>query len=206
MTSTCFICVRRSWLHTSGLWNGTRQYYLHSQCITVSLNICSPGLNTLRPKNGHHFADDILKCFFLNENAWIPNNIPLKFVSQGLINNNPALVQLMAWCRPGDKPLSETNMVRLPTHVCVTRSQWAVREITKSSSTFSATKISSNIVWLLKLHDTIQTKSNFGTKFSSIYLAKWEKRLFFRLSFVTMQRTKDVTNMFDAKHRCMFVE
>ena len=27
----------------------------------------------------------------------------------------------MAWCRPGDKPLSEPMMVRLPTHVCVTR-------------------------------------------------------------------------------------
>ena len=35
----------------------------------------------------------------------------------------------------------------------------SVREITKSSSTFSATNISSNIVWLLQLHDTIQMKS-----------------------------------------------
>ena len=32
--------------------------------------------------------------------------------------------QLMAWCRPGDKPLSEPMMVRLPTHICITRSQW----------------------------------------------------------------------------------
>ena len=30
----------------------------------------------------------------------------------------------MAWCRPGDKPLSEPKMVRLPTHICVTRPQW----------------------------------------------------------------------------------
>ena len=30
----------------------------------------------------------------------------------------------MAWCQPGDKPLSEPMMVRLPTHICVTRSQW----------------------------------------------------------------------------------
>ena len=67
-----------------------------------------------------------------------------------------------------------------------------VREITKSSSTFSATNISSNIVWLLQLHDTIQTKSNFGTKFSSIYLAKWGKRLVFRLSFLTCSVRKIV--------------
>ena len=37
----------------------------------------------------------------------------------------------------------------------------SVREITKSSSTFSATNISSNIVWFLQLHDTIQMKSIF---------------------------------------------
>ena len=34
------------------------------------------------------------------------------------------LVQIMAWRRPGDKPLSEPMMVRLPTHICVTRPQW----------------------------------------------------------------------------------
>ena len=30
----------------------------------------------------------------------------------------------MAWRRPGDKPLSGPRMVRLPTHICVTRPQW----------------------------------------------------------------------------------
>ena len=78
-------------------------------------------------------------------------------------------------------------------------------EITKSSSTFSSTNISSNIVWLLQLHDTIQTTSNFDTKFSSINLAKWEKRLVFRLSFVNLKRAKDGTHMFDAKYRYVFV-
>ena len=33
----------------------------------------------------------------------------------------------MAWRRPGDKPLSETMMVRLLTHICVTRPQWVKR-------------------------------------------------------------------------------
>ena len=80
-----------------------------------------------------------------------------------------------------------------------------VREITKSSSTFSATNISSNVVGLLQLHYTIQTKSNFGTKFSSIHLSKWEKRLVFRLSFVNLQRANDGTHMFDAKYWYVFV-
>ena len=33
----------------------------------------------------------------------------------------------MAWRRPGNKPLSETVMVSLLTHICVTRPQWVNR-------------------------------------------------------------------------------
>ena len=52
-----------------------------------------PSVNTLRPtQNGRHFADDILKCIFLNENVWIPIEISLKFVPKGPIDNIPALV------------------------------------------------------------------------------------------------------------------
>ena len=79
-------------------------------------------LNTLRPRqNGRHFADDIFKCILLNENTSILINISLKFVPEGRINNIPALVQIMAWRRLGDKPLSEPMMVSLLTHKCVTR-------------------------------------------------------------------------------------
>ena len=35
--------------------------------------------------------------------------ISLKVVPKGPINNIPALVQIMVWCRPGNKPLSETT-------------------------------------------------------------------------------------------------
>ena len=81
-------------------------------------------LNTLRPRqNGRHFADDMFKWIFLNENVWITIEISLKFVPKGSINNNPALFQIMAWRRPGDKPLSEPMMVSLVTHICVTRPQ-----------------------------------------------------------------------------------
>ena len=80
--------------------------------------------NTLRPRqNGWHFADDIFKRIFFNKNVWISIKISLKFVSKGLINNIPALVQIMAWRRPGAKPLSEAMMVNLPTHICVSRPQ-----------------------------------------------------------------------------------
>ena len=80
---------------------------------------------TLRQRqNGRHFRDDIFKCIFLFENVWIWIKISLKFVPKVRINNIPALVQIMAWRRIGDKPLSEPMMVNLLTHICVTRPQW----------------------------------------------------------------------------------
>ena len=81
--------------------------------------------NTLRPRqNGRLFPDENFKCIFLNGNVWILINISLKFVPKGPINNTSALVQIMAWRRAGNKPLSEPMMVKLPTHICVTRPQW----------------------------------------------------------------------------------
>ena len=62
---------------------------------TQYMPLCSglDGFNTLRPRqNGRHFADDIFKCIFLNENVWIPIEISLKFVPKGPVDNIPALV------------------------------------------------------------------------------------------------------------------
>ena len=98
-------------------------------------------LNTLRPRqNSRHFPDDIFKWIFLNENVWISINISLKFVPRGPINNIPTLVQVMAWHRPGDKPLSEPMMVRLPMHICVTRPQW-VKEVVSDNRNSEPSKI-----------------------------------------------------------------
>ena len=84
-------------------------------------------VNTLRPRqNGRRFPEDIFKCIFLNESIWISIDISLKFVPKGPINNIPALVQIMAWRRLGDKPLSEPMLVCLLTHICVTRPQWVL--------------------------------------------------------------------------------
>ena len=52
-------------------------------------------------------ADDNFKCIFLNENNKILIPISLKFVTRSPIDNKPALVQVMAWRRIGDKPLPE---------------------------------------------------------------------------------------------------
>ena len=81
-------------------------------------------INSLRPQpNRRHFAD-IFRCIFENENEWISSRNSLNFVLKVRTNNIPALVHIMAWRRPGNKPLSEPMVVSLLTHICVTRPQW----------------------------------------------------------------------------------
>ena len=65
---------------------------------------------------------------------WIDENFCIllqKCVPECTIDDKPALVKIMAWRRPGDKPLSEAMMISLPTHICVTRPQWvnAVKQL-----------------------------------------------------------------------------
>ena len=79
-------------------------------------------------QNCHHFTDDIFKCIFLNDNHGFRRYDFTEVCSAGSNNNIPALVQIMAWCRPGNKPLSEPMMVSLLTHICGT--QWVkIRQI-----------------------------------------------------------------------------
>ena len=58
-------------------------------------------------KNVHYFADEILKCIFMNEKFDILIQISIMFVPMGPINNKSALVQVMAWRRAGDNSLPE---------------------------------------------------------------------------------------------------
>ena len=110
------------------------QQHANPSDLSINLNICEVQvygypyhgkaiftINTL----GREKMDVIshFQVHFFNEN--IPIEISLKFVPRGPINNIPALVQIIAWRRPGDKSLSEPMMVRLLTHICVTRPQWA---------------------------------------------------------------------------------
>ena len=53
-----------------------RKYLKQNTAPWVSQNT----FNTLRPRqNGRHFADDISKCIFINENVSFPIEISLKF-------------------------------------------------------------------------------------------------------------------------------
>ena len=48
-------------------------------------------------------------AFSWMKNIWMSIKISLTFVSKGPINNIPALGQIMAWRRRGDKPIIWTN-------------------------------------------------------------------------------------------------
>ena len=124
--------LRPSYLHNGISYTGkTTSLYWIGALNTPGLSTVPSDfrLNTLRQRqNSRHFADDTFKRIFLNENITISIKISLKFVPKGPINNIPSLVLIMAWRRPGDKPLSEPMMVRLPMHICVTRPQWVKSE------------------------------------------------------------------------------
>ena len=63
-------------------------------------------------QNGLHFADDIFRCIFMNEKFPILIKISLKFVAKGPIDNNQALIEIMAWRQIGDKPLFEPMLTQ----------------------------------------------------------------------------------------------
>ena len=76
-------------------------------CIwMVLVNSSLPG------QNGRHFTDDFFKCIFLNAKFCILIQISMKFVPRGWFGNKWALVQIMAWRRTGDEPLSEPMLTQ----------------------------------------------------------------------------------------------
>ena len=136
-------------------------------------DVLSHIVNTSRPmQNGSHFTDGLLKCIFLNKNILISIKMSLKFVRKGPINNIPVFVQIMAWHRPGDNPLSEPVMVILPTHICITRLQKV--KMHSQIDRFSAAEIG---IFREKEVNTIATGDLVTMVFN-----KWGERCFFSTS------------------------
>ena len=121
-------------LHSSGLfivhhwalcWIRINLYFCSEMCwfcdFNYQLHIHETDIAVLTHW-GRHFTDDIFKCLFLTETVWISLKISLKFEVR--IDNISALVKIMAWRRPGDKPLYKLMLANLLTHICGTRPQW----------------------------------------------------------------------------------
>ena len=71
-------------------------------------------------ENGCHFADNISKDIFSMEIIVIW----LKYVPKGPIVNKSTLVQVMAWCKTGHKPLTELMMTKFKMPHSVRKPQW----------------------------------------------------------------------------------
>ena len=124
------------WIRINGRCAWTRRRDLMNlllNCICLLLGMSKTMhlilINSSFPgQTGRHLVDAIFKCIFFNGKFWIVNTHPPKFVLMDPINNNPPLAQIMAWRRPGDKPLSEPVIVNLLTPLCVnelnTKIQW----------------------------------------------------------------------------------
>ena len=139
-------CIR--YRHVLPQLNKTREYHvnihgMHCKGVWVGVAACacvnslSPGgcRSNLTNKSiisehtcyglTHWGRDKMVAIFQTCSNAFFKWKcmISLKFLTRGSINNIRALVQIMAWHRPGAKTLSEPLMFSLLTHICVTRPQ-----------------------------------------------------------------------------------
>ena len=94
------------------LWNKSSWYIITFDNTGISWKgTWLPHLLINSPQPGQNdglFADDIFRCILVNEKGFfILVKISMKFLPEGPINNNTALVQIMAWCWIGNKPLYE---------------------------------------------------------------------------------------------------
>ena len=112
-------CPLVSFVNIWEIWprdNSTALYKGMKRKCTCIFNVSSNQSSSLTHW-GQDKIDAILQTTFSNAISWMKMfefrlQISLKFVPKGPINNIPALVQVMAWHRTGDKPLSELMMAQ----------------------------------------------------------------------------------------------
>ena len=142
------LLINFEWLIYGGLlklcccYDYMRQFYFSLYAVVLNKSVPQEILfsqdqpwNVLSDSSGtltHCGRDKMAAIFqttFSNAFSWMKMfKLRLRFhwslFQKGPMNNIPALVQIMAWRRPGDKPLSEAMMVSILTHICVSRLQW----------------------------------------------------------------------------------
>ena len=119
---------------------------------------------------GRDEVDAISQTTFSNAFSWKKMSefrlkFPLKFVPKSPIDNIPELFQIMAWRRPGDRPLSEAMMVSFLTHICVAQPQW-VNPLSNGTS-----------------HVISPRKGPMNTCPGLCTLVQWYNGIYFHLSF-----------------------
>ena len=111
---------------------------------------------------------DISKMAYSNAFSWMKMN---EFVPSIRIINISPLVQIMAWHRPGTKPLSEPMMASLLMHTYITQPQWVEEMHVKII--FSKCVILSWPLWIYSkmFSSSLLFCPYFNNKFNNIFFS-----------------------------------
>ena len=86
----------------------------------IGMFILRNTFNTLRPRrNYYHFAEDIFNYILLQCMNFAYDFRIVEFLPKVRINNVPALLQIMAWRRASDEPLSEPTLASVFAFLCL---------------------------------------------------------------------------------------
>ena len=99
--------------------------YVHRNSRRSSMWRVLRHINTLRARQScRRLANDVWNKF-----SWIKIWCILIHISKGSspADSKPASVQIMAWCRTGDKQFMNQWWFGLLTRICVTRSRWVIK-------------------------------------------------------------------------------
>ena len=119
-------------------------------------------LNSSPPEqNGCHFADDVFKYIFVDEKS---SQILLKFVPEGPIDNNTALVQVLGTRQAASHYLNQCYLPSSLMHICGTRGRWVkqlghflqTNFISSISIWFQQFSIIWSTSWIQEVKDAIQ--------------------------------------------------
>ena len=134
--------------------------------------------NTLRPRqNCRHSPYNIFKCNFVNENVLISIKIWLKFVPKGPLSNILASVQMMAWQRPDNKPLSQPMLASLLSYISACVTLWRQLQ-TRFWDARPRASVKNNNLWFSYFFRLVRT--NY-CRFFPLWLYEWVNDLQFSL-------------------------
>ena len=121
----------------------------------------------------------------------------------------------MAWCRPGDKPISKPVKVRSATHICVAQAQWSNAPVPLSrmlsanwlSLRIAQHRIDSNYFVLVRCHFRISSQPNTNVLKCSKH-SYWPcESILFVLRRIASSNVVSirVSSYWFVSHRCTFV-
>ena len=155
-------------------------------------------------QNGHHFADDILKWIFMNENFCILIKISLKFVPEGPIDKKSVLVQIIFGSAPSHYlnqwwpvhwhiyvALGEDELIGRLTHGGLKKNGWHFSNniLSKSDDESTLFQVANSLYHHVTTHHLIQCCSksvmSFDENLGTFYEMPW-KHVFSGLNATTM--------------------